>query len=308
MSPLVVGELSELSISALTVGDLVDDLARYVRPGPLGQLNRLLNTVSSTATTIPFEFTDQAAYPGTWIGLGLEVMHVWSYDAAAKVATVQRGMAGSFATEHPGGSLIEIHPRFTRFDLARNLQLELQSWPSSVYAVGTADLSITSSNRAFDLALPDFHNVLEVVVARQNSGGDIPLRPQRWNVVRAQDVEQFPSGVGLVFDDPLVATGAVRVAYSKPFATSGWREDTTLAAVGIRASMQDLPVIGAAARLMLSREIPRSDMQAQGQSRTAEEVPPDSMLRAARELERRLDKGLAREARRLREVYPYREG
>ncbi len=65
--------------------------------------------------------------------------------------------------------------------------------------------------------------------------------------------------------------------------------------------------MGAAARLMLAREIPRSDTNAQAQSRLAEEVPVTAMLQAAQALDRKTKNRLADEARRLREYFPYRE-
>lgn len=301
----VVLDQPTLSPATETVGGLIDDLARYMRAGVLGMLNELASPIDTAdVTTLVLSHAEYPPAAGSWIGVELEVMHVWSYNAATKTATVRRGMQGSTAAPHAAGALVEIHPRFSRFELATTLQQEIAGWPSSLYALGSYETSFGSSTRSYDFPVDSFVRVLEVSYTPAGSYTPIDLRG--FEVRRDQPDSVYASGQGILL--PYAVSGPGRILYSKDFTLTPWLETTLLSDVGLTQSMTDIPVIGAAARLMLAREAPRSDSYGEGQSRLADEVPPGSFLQNARELERQVDKRLAREARRLRELFPYREG
>ena len=292
------------SSSGTTIGNLIDELAAYLSAGTLGQLNELDGAVTDDATTIKFKHRTNMPAPGSWLGVGLEVMYVWDTQPGASTATVRRGMGGSNALEHSSGTIVELHPRFSRFQLMRTLQQEIAGWPPSLYALHAVTLNVSSSTNVFDFAdIEDSSRILEAAFwPTSGAPRDLPFT----RIMRHQDEGNLESGVGIVLSQS-VGPGTVRVVFSTGFDLGDWTEVTTASSIGLTESMLDIPVIGGAARLMLAREAPRSDTYAQGQARLAEEVPPGSILQNARELERMTDKRLAREARRLRELFPYRE-
>lgn len=306
--PIVLSE-SSLESSPTNVHGLINKVARYVQPGVSGLLNRLSDAVLSSDTDIPFEFENNGTYRGAWLGIGLEKMHVWDYDAGTKTATVQRAMDGSLAAQHEAGDLVYIHPRWTRYEMAVALQDEIRSWPTSLYAIGAYDLSVTSTQRDYDLPIESFTHILEVsayttVVNVMTTQG--PTDITDYDVLTNQSTDNYPSSNAFIANYPQLFSGTLRILYAKPFSTSSWTEDTTVGEIGLTPPMEDVCVLGAAARLLPSAEIQRSDTQAQGQSRLSEEVPPNYALQTARELERLRDKRLGQEARRLRELFPYK--
>lgn len=288
----------------LTVETLVGEVYTHLEPSSFGYLNRLAEPVENVAQdTFVFEFNVQAAIkPGAYLGVDLEVVYVWDYDQATKRATVQRAMLGSVAAAHDAGALVQIQPRVSRFDVVKQLRHDIRSWPAALYVVDVVDFEQSTLVRAYDFDVPAFTRILDVLSLDPSGTWH---RAPGWRFEPSADTTDFPSGRAIVF--PSASTGRqVRVIYARPFDTSSFGLSTTLASIGLTDSMLDIPVLGAAARLV--REAPRTDTRAQGQSRLAEEVPPMHLMNTSKDLTRRRDDRIHQEIARLRELFPQRRG
>lgn len=284
------------------VSSLIADVYTHLEPSSFGYLNRLTEDVDDDDTSIVFDFGNQAAVrPGAYLCVDIEVLYVWDYDDAAKTATVQRAMLGSVAAAHAAGALVQIQPRVSSFDVLKQLRYDVQSWPPSLYRTTTIEVSVGAASRGYELDAVDAYRVLSVTYTP--TGGTAPLAVSGWRVDFDADVDIYPSGKAIIFPAAF-GPATVDVTYAAPFITDEWALDTLLADLGLTPSMYEIPVLGAAARLI--REAPRTDTRAQGQSRLAEEVPPMHRANASKDLMRRRDDRIHQEIARLREKYPQR--
>ena len=265
-------------------------------------MNRLATAVSSDdQDTITFEFAVEGVSPGSIIAINDELMYVWSRSKGSLQAVVQRGVLGTEpALSHAVGSLIEVNPRFPQASIRDELLREIRSWHPRLYAVVTKELTVEVHKRAVDLdTVPtDFFHVLEI------------LREPRamrdsWYRVRGRaehnlNTVDFPSGSALFLDDPVEKGTRLRFTYARPFDLTEFGDDTDLEAdVGLSAAHFDIAVYGATWRLVSTREVKRTDTDAQGEPRDAQEVPPGHILQTARQLKALRDERIAEENRLL---------
>jgi hypothetical protein len=301
--PVVV--LAPSTIDAtVTVENLVNRVYTHLEPSSFGYLNRLASDITDiTSETLVVERDNQAAAikAGAYICVDIEVMYVWDYDPTTKTVTVQRGMLGSVATTHDTGALIQVQPRVSKYDVLVQLRDDIRSWPPSLFVPTTAELTEGTTSRGYDLAgIGEVIRPLRVRVTDPSATS--PHDASGWRYVANADPSDYPSGKALVFDNP--ATSAVQFVYAAPFDTLVFDLDTPLAQVGLTEHQYEIPVLGAAARLV--REAPRTDTRAQGQSRLAEEVPPMHLTNTSKSLMKMRDDRIHQEIARLRETYPQR--
>lgn len=300
MSPVVLSEPTVLS--DVYVSSLVNETYRHLEATSFGILNRLTGYIGDDATELVVDFdTAKAIRPNAYLCIDAEVMYVWNYDEATRTATVQRAMLGSRAVAHTAGALIQIQPRVSTFDVLTQLAHEIRSWPPALYQIDTLEITRSSLARAYDLAgAYDAYRVLE---GRHTSTASTSPRTVSFHVDFNADITTYPSGKAIIFTDPM-STGITEVVFARPFTTDPFELDTPLSQIGITETMRDIPVLGAAARLL--REAPRTDIQRQGQSRLAEEVPPGHTGSTRTALRREADNRIHQEIARLRERYPQR--
>lgn len=287
-----------------TVAALVEATFTHLDATSFGILNRLAEDCAVNAETLTAFFGTQVALrPGTYICIDIEVMYVWEYNEATKVATLQRGMLGSIPAAHATGALIQIQPRVSNFDVLKELRNEIRGWPPALYQLATVPLEVNLliGTRAYDLPAPNLARVLEV------------RRTGTWLNATATNIpgyhidyntDAYPSGRAIVFD-AACSPGTVEVVYASPFTTDPWALTTQLSSVGLQDSMFDIPVLGAASRLL--REAPRTDTRNQGQSAVDAKVPPGYTGSTRTSLRREADTRIHAEIARLREKYPQRK-
>jgi hypothetical protein len=124
--------------------------------------------------------------------------------------------------------------------------------------------------------------------------------------MRDMDTSIFPSGTALVIDSPGFPGLPLRVRYASDFTqfTSLTQDLTTDA--GVSATADDLPAIGAAIRQMLGRDIKRTFLEAQPDTRRSTEVPPGVGQGALTLLRREYEDGINEERLRQVQRFPYR--
>lgn len=289
-----------------TVEDLIEDTKSLLYSHNEETLNRLDGALNSSAITVACDFpTDQVAEK-SYIGIGIEMMYVW--DVSSTGLTVQRGARRSTADDHSDGDIIEIAPRFPRFDIYKALRDEIRSWPPDLYAIYSFNVTGGADDRGYDLTGGGTYSAIVDVSVAPATGDDTDIwRPVTWREDPFADTSLFTSGRALFIDTDPGETRNIRVSVARQPILTTWDLDTDVEDdIGLLPTMLDIATHGAAARLLRSREVPRTAMDGQGEPRRSEEVPPGHILQTAAEFDRFKRVRISEEIRRLREKYPIR--
>lgn len=276
-----------------TVGDLVTETLRLMRGNQRDQLNRLDAMATTGATELLVGFALDGIRPGAYLEVGDELMFVWQTQGYA-TAVVQRAMEGTTAAQHNTSSMVYVEPRFPRAYVLQALKDEIASWPGNVYARYVGELSVGTGVTTVDAAgLANVEGASLLYAQRSPWSTDTESWPALTGarLLRMQDTTDFPSGYAFHALGPVHATWdevassyTVRVRVSAPFDLSTWTTATDLGDLGLPAHLLDIPAYGAAARLLSGRDIVRTDPNAQGRSRPAEEVRTGEQTQISRAL------------------------
>lgn len=283
-----------------STSDLIHSAKRWLHSSGRPEHNRLTNLETNVDTSIQLDFALGSISPGAVLGVGLEEMYVWS--VAAPSATVQRGWNGSTAAQHAAGAVVEVNPLFSQWRIFNEINAELNSLSPQIYQVKT--VSVTASiNSSYNLAT----DVLDILNVQYNdiTGADWPVLT-RWALLTNQDTAVFASGKALRLYEMPAPGRTIRVTYAAPLSTLATIADTVETTSGIPASAIDIPAIGAAARLLSSRESRRSQVDAQPEPRQAGDVPPGTARSAAAQLFALRDRRIKEESSKLSRLYPSR--
>lgn len=283
-----------------TTAELIHSARRWLQSSGRPEYNRLTNSETNSDVSIQFDFALGSISPGAVLGVDLEEMYVWS--VAAPSATVQRGWNGSTAATHNAGAIVEVNPLFSSWRIFSEVNAELNSLSPQIYQIKTVSVTVTS-NTSYNLAA----DVIDVLAVQYNdySGADWP-QLGRWALLTNQDTSVFASGRALRLFEAPAPGRTLRVTYAAPLSTLATLTDTVETVSGIPASAVDIPAIGAAARLLSSREARRSQVDAQPEPRQAAEVPPGAARGAAAQLFALRDRRIREEAGKLSRLYPSR--
>lgn len=293
-----------------TVSDLIEDTFSHLLGMDAANYNRLASSISSISQeNIVLELDLESVQPGSVISIDTEDILVLAVNDSSKTITkCVRGFRGSEETIHAANAVVHVNPRFTRYRVLRALRDEIYSWSPKLYRVSAVDISLTATTHAFDLAgLPiDYLHVIQTWIEPSNSYEQWKKISHRVGTNMA--TSDFASTNAIFF--PAIYSGrTVRVQYAHRFDLTNFTgANDAVAGIGLASSMVDIPPLGAAFRLLAPREAQRSDFQAQGQSRRAEEVPPGSTFQAAAGLKQMRDMRINEEALSLLHRYGIRNG
>ncbi len=261
------------SVLSRTPASLIPTIERYLYGNQRSQLNRLGAAMTNVATTATMSFDMDGVRPGAYVEVDDEIMYVWS--VATDIATVERGMLGSTAAAHLTSAMVRVEPRFFRAEMTEEISKEIRSWPTGLYARYMGDLAIGADTSAIDLA-----GMLGINGAQLLRVQLSPMASylERWNRVdgarleRRQQSTAFPSGYGLVIPREVGEAGTLRVVVRAPFNAGALAAATDLGSIGLTHDQADIIPWGVAARLLMTRDVARTDASSQGRSRPAEEV------------------------------------
>lgn len=307
--PIVVSG-TPATTTAHTVADLISETRRHLGGSNKGLLNKLNADIAAGATSLATTYTAAGITQNSYFAIDDEIFYTWA-SSGSSVTDMQPGMLGSAQAAHTAGALIEVQPRFPQWFITRALQEEIMSWPSGLlFAVGTLDITLAADQRAYDLTsiASSFYDVLDAQISPASSDTSDHWQSVRFDLKRNYPTTTFASGTGIEFQNAVSFTGqTVHVIYSKPFDISTWASNTSVEnTIGIPSFALDIAPLGAAARLLATRDIIRTDTNAQGESRNAQEVPPGFITSAARALKQQRDQRLYEAAATLRSQYPYK--
>jgi hypothetical protein len=217
--------------------------------------------------------------------------------------TVIRGWNGTTAASHTSSTVVYVEPRFPRQAILDEAISELRALPQTIFTTETVVLTFSSNTNRVDLtgATGTVYRVIHADRANFE-GQSYPGFKPTLRIIRNADPTAFPSGYAVAIDEGLsygqVAT--VRVVYAKSLATTTLTSSTDLqATVGLPITAEDIIAFGAASRLLYDKEALRLDFTRQGQSRAAEEIPPEVQGRQAQRWRLEADRRISEEAMRL---------
>lgn len=288
-----------------TALDLVEHTRALLDSGDREQMNRLTTTINSAAISLAIDFDPDSIAAGTVLAIDLELIYVWS--SSGLTINIQRGYLGTTPAPHTAGAIIYVNPAFSAFTILRalNAELTLYSAPQwGLYQMKTIDITYSSATIGYDLAsVTDLIDVYELRW-KGYTGAEWPLI-RRWSVARDMPTSDFSSGLSLQLDEGAGPGRTIRVRYKAPFGTLTALTDDVQTVTGLPETANDIPPYGAAARLVVAREVKRSLTDAQPESRAAQEVPPGTSRGAAGALFAIRDPRLREESARLQQRYPY---
>lgn len=265
-------------------------------------------SLNATETVVSFALPSTSpagVVAGATIEVGAELMYVFSVTSGA--ATVLRGYKGSEATTHALGALVTINPKFPTYQILDALNHELRDLSSpqnGLFQIKTVEVTFNAAQDGYDLTgvTDDVLSIYQVTYSDPGSEASEPAITE-YVLRRDRNTSAFPSGYGLILHSDAWPGETVRVLYKTGFSTLA-AATTALSTTGLHSEAYDLPVLGAALRLMSSRPIRREFLDEQGSSRMADEVPPGAVSASMRDLRAlRLDRMNA-EATRLDGQYP----
>jgi hypothetical protein len=276
------------------------------------QLNRLKTAYTAGSGTLVFDFDIAGVRPGSVLSVGTSTFYVWEVSVALKTATVQASWDGTTDQDWPVGTVVRVAPRFTDAQILRAVNEDindLSSPTNGLFQIGTTELVYDSALVGYDLSLaPNMISPIELRVENPGSFKEWTRIPShKYRVVKGAPTgtEGFDSGMALFLYDMMAgATGdRLYLTYRKGFNQISNLYSTKIG-TGLPSSAWDIPPIGAAISLMAGREIKRSFIESQGDSRRAAEVTGGKSTESVIALQRLRQQRITAEKQRLDGFYP----
>jgi len=287
-----------------TAATILNRVSQQLLSGTVEERNKLASTITDSDTSIVLLYDLGGYRNGSVFELESELIYVWEADAASKTLTVQRGFNGTTAVAHSSGVLATLNPRFPRGQMFNSLNAEiddLSSTSNGLFKVTTTDLSYNGSDRQINLT--GATNVLELIDVRLRYLADNFPVIRGTRLQRDLPTADFASGFAFVIDEPLMA-GTLRVRVKTPFTRASSEASDLTTVCGLPATCDDLVELGVTIRMMAGREVKRSFIESQGDTRRADEVPSGSARDSVANLLRLRRERITAEAGRLKAQYP----
>lgn len=296
---------------ATTCNDLIDATLDHLLGGLDDRVNVLAAGVNAGDTTLSFAYDLDAIVPGSFLGLGLEVVRVMETNTTNSSAVVLRGQRGSTAAAHSSGAVVQVSPRFSRWSVFRAINDDLDDLSGlGLFRMNTAELTYNPSVMTYDLTgVSSVEQVYSVRYEVPGASKEWPLLlPSEYRFERNADTSDFASGFSLTLYGGGYAGRKVRVAYKAPFTRMTSATDDVQAVAGLPATANELPPLGAALRLISGHESGRVAYETQPDTRRADEVPVGASLQTASGWRRQRADRIDSELKRLARYYPVRRG
>lgn len=287
-----------------TVGTVVDRTLRQLMSGTVEERNKVTSAVSSTATSISFQYDLGGIRPGGVIQINSELMYVWEISAGSKSVIVERAWNGTVAASHAAGSIATVDPKFPRAQILEAINAELDDLASPVHGLFQVKNVELNYNGVWSMiSLPTLDKVIDLVsVSLRYLATDYP-KIRRCRLIRDLPADDFSSGFGLRFDEQ-VRSGRMIVVYKAPFENVTNETQNIQTITGLPSSCEDILIMGAQIRLVNPREVKRNFTESQGDTRRAEEVPTGSVSNSINNIIRMRKERITAEAAKLARQYP----
>lgn len=289
-----------------TVADWVQTCKLHLLGNQREELNKLNGAVSAGATTLTFTYDMRSIQAGADVEIDSEVFRVMS--VSSNTAIVMGAQLGSVAADHADGAVVTVNPRFYQHSIVKDLGNCLNDLDANgLYQEVAINITFNPTVASYDLT--GSTTVLDVLEVRYKQTGPTKRFPviRSWSLLRDMDTSVFPSGNALTVDAPGFPGLPLRVRYSAPFSEITALTQDVTADLGVSATAADLPPMGAAVRQMAGRDIKRSFLESQPDTRRAAEVQIGSAQQAIQSLRKQYQDGIAEERMRQLQRFPYRQ-
>lgn len=287
-----------------TLAQLVNRTQRQLLSGTVEERNKLSGSLTSTATSVVFQYELAGIRAGSIIQVDSELMYVWEVNTGTKTATVERAFNGTVAAAHLTSAYVLINPRFPRHQIIEAINDELSDLSSpmnGLFRVKSVDINYNGSDRMINF--PVIEDVIDLTEVRIRYLSTDYLKVPKVALTRNLPTSDFGSGIALTINQT-VRSGQLRVSYKTGFGRLVNESDDVQAIAGFPLSAEDLLVIGAQIRLVSPREIKRNFTESQGEPRRAEEVTAGSVASSITNLLRLRRDRITAEAAKLNRQYP----
>jgi hypothetical protein len=272
--------------------------------GVVEERNKLASSLDSSTTTVVMAYDLGGFRNGSVFEIESELFYVWDANPATKTITVERGFNGTTAAAHSANVLATLNPRFPRAQMfdAVNAELDdLSSTMNGLFRVASVDLNYNGSDRQIDIT--GATNILDLLDVRLRYLADDHPVIRGVRLQTGLPTSDFASGYTLVLDD-FVMAGSLRVRYKAPFVRATLESSDLTTNCFLPTTCDDIVETGVILRMMNGREIKRNFIEAQGDTRRSDEVPPGAVRDSTTTLARLRRERIIAEAARLKAQYP----
>jgi len=284
-----------------TIKDMVADTRRMAYGSMSEQINLVSQSYAAGATTLYLDMDITGITPGMVLSGGLNVWYVKGIDASSKLVYVVPGYDNCPGGAAAVGDFVYIKPRVTEWYLFDEMSKEIArlSSPSvGLYKIASWTVQADATWQTYDIPSAAFGMVGLLRVRYRVPGSsdvwiDIPEKAYRvqFNDTQASSyvrlLRNVPSGTDFKF------------LYKAPFSQADNLSDSAITVCGLSETMVDIPTLGVLGTLLRTTESRRGQVQAQGDSRRAGEVPPGANSSMAARIDREYDNRVREEYVRL---------
>lgn len=291
-----------------TADDLISRTKLHLLGNTREEINQIAGDYTAGGGTLTFRYPLASIQAGANVEVDQEVFRVMSVEGLT--AHVIGGQLGSSPANHDDATVVTVNPRFYRHSILSDLNNTLSDLDGAgLFQEREVNLTFNPAVSAYDITGSGLEGpIIRILEVRYQAIGPSHRWPliQEWSLMRDMDLSSFPSGNGLIINSAGGFPGRpLRVVYAVPF-TQIQSVTDDLDAIGLPATAQDLPPMGAAVRQMLGRDIKRTFLEAQPDTRRAQEVPPGTGQNAMRSLQQQYLMGIQDEKARQLQRFPYR--
>lgn len=294
----------------MIVSDWIESAREHLGGGVVEQVNRLAASYTPGDSALTMQYDLAGLAQGVPLAAGLNCFMVWATEPATKQVEITPGWAGAPVVALAQGDVVRVRPaQYTHriFGAINDTLTELSSPLQGVFGVDSTDIQYNSMQSLYDLSTAEeVDDVLRVSWGDVTDDQDLwpELGFQEWDYRSVTPNVLFPSGKQLVLRTDEIATGStLRVTFRRRLGLVDALNDN-VSQTFLADSAWDIPPLGAAARLSMSGEWRRNRIDAQGDTRRAQEVPAGAMLGGARALQAMYQRRVEQEASRLMNLYP----
>jgi len=287
-----------------TVDDLVTQTRNMLQGSMTDEFSVLANPYAVTDTTITLRYPRTKIQPNMVLSCGLNTWYVLDASSDGTTFTILPSTDGSpkVAITDTATSLVRIKPRYTNWAIFQELSDAIAAVSSPANGVfGVASFEASPNYVTGYYSLPDTWTVNPIRLLRVRSKNHMT---QAWQDVPSY--EWIPENGAVKIFEPQPRASLLEFLFAMPFARPSALTDDLYTALGMYPEMRDIPTLGAAMMLSLGSEGRRGQLNAQGDSRRAEEVPPGGHTSMSRSFAAHRQARISEEASRLIRLYGYR--
>jgi len=278
---------------------------RYINAGHREERNRLAAGITDSDESLTIEFDAGGLARGSRLSVGLEDMYVWSVQGST--VNVDRGQFGTTPAAHDQGDIVHVNARPSTADVVAAFNETITTLTNrGLFRVRHVDITGQPTTPAYDLPTTGYIAPIDVRWKDDAGDEDWPIL-RSWSVADSVATSGFASGRALRVMDVVRSGATIRFRYRAELSAAlDALDDVVEDVTGLPAYATHLLPLGAALRLVAGREVARSRDDRQGDTRRAEEVPPNANLLSARGIQSMFDAEVQATLDRLNLEHPVR--